>query len=643
MSFAAPFILFWLLAPLAFLIWELVRRRRAPAMGGHPKILRAEAGSTRVQLSRGARPTRRGPRLWLFLGLCFAIIALARPQWGRLEEPVFDQSREILIAMDLSRSMLSTDVKPSRLERSKLLVESLLDQLRGERVGLVIFSGTSFLQAPLSSDYTILREFLPEMNPGYLPEGGSNYGALLDAAASAFSEGETADRYLIVLSDGEATDDNWKNGIEELTKKKIRVIGLGVGSSGGSMIPDGAGGFIKDERGAVVFSRLESGTLRELAQATDGLYQDASAWLDLPALLKATVERGQKGKFTEKIEVRHVERFQWPLGLAAWFLLLSFLYDFPVRPKPRAVRLEGRDSSPPPVLKTVALVAFLLLPLAVVPRSAAQSPRLETPPPPAPSTDTLSKITSRLSIQDVRSARDWSEFARETLTLGQRLQSSQKPVPEGPVNDALAAVALGEKLDPKLTDWPTLRKELQALLHKSNPPPPEDQKNQDQKSQDKKSQDQKDNEGQSSDSTDGSGEKKDPSKGAPDKPQDKKSDQDPAAPQEKESPGEPKDAPKNQEKASPPAQRESAFGDMKQEPPASEQPTQPQPQPDPGDMQKVGGAAQEKRPDAAQDPALAVPLQKLEQVRRKDAPGDLFQFLNSDQSPNAPAKNSKNW
>ena len=115
------------------------------------------------------------PRLWLWFGLALCIVALARPQWGVIEEQVFDQSREVLIAIDLSRSMLAQDVKPSRLDRSKLLIQSLLDGLKGERVGLVLFAGTAFLQSPLSADYEILREFLPALNPDYLPEGGSNY------------------------------------------------------------------------------------------------------------------------------------------------------------------------------------------------------------------------------------------------------------------------------------------------------------------------------------------------------------------------------------------------------------------------------------------------------------------------------------
>jgi Ca-activated chloride channel family protein len=241
--------------------------------------------------------------------------------------------------------MLTPDVRPSRLDRAKLLIQSLLEKLAGERVGLVVFSGTSFLQSPLSADYEILREFLPALSPDFLPEGGSNYGAMLETALQAFGTSSSADRFLVILSDGEATDDEWKSRIEELKKKNIRVLGLGVGTAGGGMIPDGSGQFVKDERGAVVLSKLESGTLQQLAQETQGTYRDASAWVDVNALVKETIETGRKGQFVEKNTVRLVERFQWPLALGLWCLFVSFCYEFPVRPRPRDVRLSTDTGS----------------------------------------------------------------------------------------------------------------------------------------------------------------------------------------------------------------------------------------------------------------------------------------------------------
>jgi Ca-activated chloride channel family protein len=383
MTFAWPLLLLLLALPGALLAWELSHRRRTAALT-RPKILRAEAGPHSLRLSPfNAQPTTSAkPRYWLCAGLALAIFALARPQWGRLEEPVFDQSREILLAIDLSRSMLTPDVKPSRLERSKLLIQSLLERLAGERVGLAVFAGTAFLQSPLSADYEILREFLPALGPDFLPEGGSNYGALLETALGAFGTTTAADRFLVILSDGEATDEEWKAKVEELKKKNIRVLGLGVGTAGGGMIPDANGQFVKDERGAVVLSKLEGATLQQLAQATDGVYRDASAWVDVAGLVNETIEAGRKGEFVEKQTVRLVERFQWPLAFGLWCLLMSLCYEFPVRPRPRTIALRaaatpqaareqgGRSKEQALHPATVSLVLLALATCALLPAPA---------------------------------------------------------------------------------------------------------------------------------------------------------------------------------------------------------------------------------------------------------------------------------
>jgi len=159
MSFAWPHLLWLIPLPLLLLLWRGLRHRRDLAAGAGAHILQAQAGATRVTVTTAATAplASRRPRVWLAASLIFLLLALARPQWGRIEEQVFEQSREILIGLDLSRSMNAPDISPSRLDRAKLLTQALLDRLQGERVGLIVFSGTSFLQAPLSTDYEILR------------------------------------------------------------------------------------------------------------------------------------------------------------------------------------------------------------------------------------------------------------------------------------------------------------------------------------------------------------------------------------------------------------------------------------------------------------------------------------------------------
>jgi Ca-activated chloride channel family protein len=591
MSFHSPHLL-WLLVPLVLLFsWELARHT-ARAAANWPKIARAWAGAFDVSLGARHTTAENRPRIWLWFGLALCIVALARPQWGVIEEQVFDQSREVIIALDLSRSMLAQDVKPSRLDRSKLLIASLLDGLKGERVGLVLFAGTAFLQSPLSSDYEVLQEFLPVLNPDYLPEGGTNYKALLETSMQAFGT-STADRYLIILSDGESTEDEWHGLVGALKAKGIRVIGLGVGTAQGSFIPEPGGGLVKDERGAVVMSHLNSSTLQELAQVTGGAYSDASAWVDLPALLRKTVDAGRKGEFAEKNTARRIERFQWFLAPGLLLLLISFWAEFPVRPRERALPLGGaKHKAASGRLGAVAASAVVLLTACgLSPKASAAEPSGEDV-----FAKPLATTVARLATKDTVSAKDYSEMAQTTVTYGQRVKSAQQHPPENVIRDALSAVDQGEKLDARAADWPRVRQELEDLLKKEEPPK-QDKKDQDKKDQPKQDQQQKQDQ-QNQD----------------------KNQQD----QQK------KNQPQSQQ------QKQDAFGDMKDKP--DQKKAEPKP-PQPG-TQKVGGQ-QEKKPAEPVDAELAMPLQKLEQVRNQDSPAKLQQIMQGPQQK--PQTTGKNW
>jgi len=508
--------------------------------------------------------------------------------------------------------MLSDDVRPSRLERAKLLVTSLLEQLHGERIGLVVFSGTAFLQSPLSSDYEILRDFLPGLNPAYLPEGGTNYAALLKTSLSAFGSSGSADRFLIILSDGEATEDDWKTHAAELKEKGIRVIGLGVGTAAGTMIPDGSGAFVKDERGAVVLSKLESATLQQLATETNGRYADASSWVDLAQLIQTTVDTGKKGTFTEHNRSRLAEHFQWALAPALWLLLWSFWWEFPVRPRLRDVKFAPplpQIQNPKAQISNLSALALLFAVALTCFAKHAQAADNEPPkgPPPA---DTLTKLVASLSQRHALTARDYAELANSTITYGKDLQTDQKHVPPGPVNDALAGVNLGENLDAKAADWPTLRRELEALLKKKESPKQDQQ--QQQKQDQQKQQDQQQQKNQQ-----------------PQNSQDQKQQQ----------PEQQKQDQQQSQQGQPPPPKQSAFGDMKDK--SAQKSDQPPPPADPTEQQKVGGAQEKKEGDPGKDPALAAPLQKLEQLKDQDSPAQLYQLMQGPQT--APKKPAKDW
>jgi len=662
MSFFWPHAFWLLLLPLGFAIAELARRVRASS-SRHPKILQAEASPTGLTLSTSVATSAMPKVRWrLWLGLALAVAAFARPQWGEIEEPVFEQSREILIGVDLSRSMLAPDVTPTRLERAKLLITGLLERLAGERVGLAVFAGTSFLQSPLSADYEILREFLPALGPDFLPEGGTEYAALLDTALEAFSDDDASDRYLIILSDGESQTEEWQSRVDTLRERGIRVISLGIGTAEGAMLPDGAGGFVKDERGAVVLSRLNNVTLEDLARRTQGAYRDASSWVDLATLLAETVEAGRAGEFTEQRRARRIERFQWLLGPAFIVLLWSLWREFPVQPRQRAITIATARKTVTGIATIATIFSALTLPqpataLDEIPPGSdhlappdPQSGEFGDPDMPPPSFEgPLNALIAQLSTQPDIAAQEFAALAQETLTYGQQVLGNGEKPDVGAVHDALDGVDVGESLDPHAADWPQLRADLKKLLEQSQEPPPQDQdqenedesdENEDQKDQEKDGED-----GDKGDDGEQGEEGKDGEQGengdSESKPQDGEGEGEPS---ESDSENQEGQDGENQDQPEPqPGQNqhnESAFGDFDEPAEAPEPQPQPQPQqPDPGN-QKIGGQ-QTQTQEAQENPELAVPLQKLDQLKQQDSPAQLFQLM---QDPTAqPPLNKRDW
>ena len=189
MTFGQELYLFALAIPVLGILTTIVFRKRIVSLSSRSKVKQVKATFAGVSEIKSG-PNQ--PSKWLFLiGFVFVIIALARPQWGEIHKEVFKRSREVIIAMDLSKSMLAEDIKPNRLERAKLVVESLLDNLQGESVGLIVFAGTAFLQSPMSPDYQILRGFLRDLNPNFIPQGGTNYGAMLETPLASFLQSDS--------------------------------------------------------------------------------------------------------------------------------------------------------------------------------------------------------------------------------------------------------------------------------------------------------------------------------------------------------------------------------------------------------------------------------------------------------------------
>ena len=262
---------------------------------------------------------RRLRFLLLLLGIAAVIVSLAQPQFGYTWEQSKRKGRDVILAIDTSKSMLATDLVPNRLKRAKLAAQDLITLLQGDRVGVLAFAGSSFLQAPLTIDYGAVLGSVDELDTNIIPKGGTNIADVIESAAKAFGKGESENRALVLFTDGDELD---ADGVAAAKKheKDFRIFTVGVGSPDGALIPvpgdDDGTSFVKDNEGQIVKSKLDETRLRQIAEASGGFY---TLLQNGPADMKTIVQQGL-GKMQEKeIDARMsrhpIERYQWPLAL----------------------------------------------------------------------------------------------------------------------------------------------------------------------------------------------------------------------------------------------------------------------------------------------------------------------------------------
>ncbi len=250
MRFFDPQMLFaiWI-APLLglVLIHGMLRRKRL--------LERFASAKGLLAIAPGAGPARRWIKGGLMLGvLVFLSLALAGPQYGFRWQEIEQRGVDLILALDCSRSMTATDIKPTRLDRAKREIYDLLNRLQGDRVGLVAFSGTAFLQCPLTLDYSGFHIFLDALTPDFLPVGGTDIPDALRTAQAAFDPKANTDKAVILITDGENTGtDDPVGGAQELQKAGIKLFCIGVGAEEGVPIPAPGGGFQKDSKGDIIF------------------------------------------------------------------------------------------------------------------------------------------------------------------------------------------------------------------------------------------------------------------------------------------------------------------------------------------------------------------------------------------------------
>src|SRR5438874_2015330 len=326
MSFGAPEWL-WGLLLIPILMAFSIRAERL----GLRRLQEFVSARLLPQLAGTVNRPRRVVRFALqLLGLSFGLLSLTQPRWGYTFEDVKRKGLDLLIAVDTSRSMLSNDIAPDRLERVRLAAQDLINELQGDRVGLIAFAGRAFLQAPLTIDYEAVMESINDLDTKTIPEGGTNISEAISLATQSFGKSAMGNRALAIFTDGEELSGDAVKSAKAAADAGVRIFTIGVGTPAGSLIPvngeDGGTSFVKDSAGQVVKSKLDDKRLREIAQAAGGFYLHLE---NGPRTMQQIYTEGlakmQAAEMDVRLSRRPIERYEWPLGVALIALALSIL------------------------------------------------------------------------------------------------------------------------------------------------------------------------------------------------------------------------------------------------------------------------------------------------------------------------------
>lgn len=265
------------------------------------------------------------------VALLFFAIALAQPQCGEKAEVAKRRGIDVVVALDASKSMYARDVTPSRLERAKLELTSLLDSLKGDRVGLVVFAGDAFIQCPLTSDYAAAKLFLRAVDPESMPQGGTNIGAALLLSRQVLESADRGakDRVVVLLSDGEDVTGDVGDGIDAVKEFGARVLAIGIGSDTGEPIPilnkgGDVVGYKKDENGVTVISRLDRAGLTRIASATGGEFFYQPRGVAMGDVVKI-IDSLQKSELESRVTMKYGESYQPFLAIGLGFMIIGLL------------------------------------------------------------------------------------------------------------------------------------------------------------------------------------------------------------------------------------------------------------------------------------------------------------------------------
>ncbi|MBR3064412.1 MAG: VWA domain-containing protein [Bacteroidales bacterium] len=315
----SQYLLLLLLVPLLFVAYALYlrARRKRIARLGNPELI--------TQLMPDAS-TGKG---WLKVSLLaaawfFFVLGLARPQLGARLKEHESQGVEVMIALDVSNSMLAEDYSPNRLERSKLAISRLVDKLQGDRIGLVVFAGEAFVQLPITADYVSAKIFLKSINTESVPIQGTALAEALMTSARSFSTQSERSRAIILITDGEDHEGEAIEAARAIAEQGIRIYCIGVGSPQGKPIPKN-GSLLKDANGDIVVTRLDEEILQEIAGAADGKYVRAgAAEFGLNPIID-DLRKLDKEQFSSVVFEDFDEQYMYFFAIALFFLILELL------------------------------------------------------------------------------------------------------------------------------------------------------------------------------------------------------------------------------------------------------------------------------------------------------------------------------
>jgi Ca-activated chloride channel family protein len=269
-------------------------------------------------------------RVWKLILVCLAItsmsIALARPQFGSKLKDVTRQGVEIIVALDVSNSMLAQDIKPNRLENARKFIERIISKLQNDKLGLIVFAGDAFVQMPITDDIRSARLFLSTVSTDMVPVQGTAIGKAIELSANSFTKDEEISKIIILITDGENHEDDAVSIAKTLKEKNILIYTVGMGSPGGAPIPaKRGGGFMKDRNGNVIMSIPDEETLKDVAETTGGIFVRATNSADASDKILNEINKLQKGEVLKKDYSEFDDQFQIMAFLALLLLIADII------------------------------------------------------------------------------------------------------------------------------------------------------------------------------------------------------------------------------------------------------------------------------------------------------------------------------